>query len=361
MQALAAMTSPATILRALLIAIVCAFIIHAQNADAREPATAPDAGTCWTPPPPSTLEETFKLLQNPQRGNGWRATLAHGTAGTTALALSSGSHRAAFAGGVLVGWSETGQRPDFQVVTAVDASAVIAPFAFLGAGGDAAIAALFNCAFQSWNDVAERAITLLNGAGMQEIARRHRAGGRLLVALSGSPVRPDTMWDLGLIAASSDPKAIDYLRLVLQAAVNPLRALEPSQIGIPAGVKLKRNWAYARNGVGEAFLPPKAAGREASRYYLIHNGLEAEQDEDYILARRATASGELQLVPAHDVFEDASALRAQSLIAYATSDAVQPLSSYDAAYLKGLFAKAFRSARMGSAWRALAGGAAQRH
>jgi SAM-dependent methyltransferase len=351
------MTLPATILRTLLVAMMCTFITHGQVALAREPVFPPNAETCWTPPPPRTLEETFKVLQNPQRG--WRTSLTQETA-ATALALSGGSHRAAFAGGVLVGWSETGQRPDFHVVTAVDASAVIAPFAFLGARGDAAITALFNCPSQSWKDVADRAVTLLDATAMQEIARKHRAGGRLLVALSGSPVRPDTMWDFGLIAASGDPKAIEYLRLILQAAVNPQRALEPSQIGLPAGVKLKRNWAHARNGVGEAFLPPKAARRETLRYYLIHNGVEAEQDEDYLLARRATEPGELQLVPAHDVFEDANTVRAQSLIAYATSDAVQPTSSYDAVFLKGVFAKAFRSARMGSAWRAAAGPAAQR-
>jgi hypothetical protein len=54
----------------------------------------------------------------------------------TALVLSGGGARGAFAAGVLSGWSESGTRPKFDVVTAVSAGAVIAPFAFLGSSYD---------------------------------------------------------------------------------------------------------------------------------------------------------------------------------------------------------------------------------
>ena len=48
------------------------------------------------------------------------------------LALSGGADDGAFGAGVLVGWTETGQRPEFEMVTGISAGALIAPFAFLG-------------------------------------------------------------------------------------------------------------------------------------------------------------------------------------------------------------------------------------
>src|SRR6476660_4956865 len=52
------------------------------------------------------------------------------------LALSSGGDDGAFAAGVLVGWTRSGRRPRFEIVTGVSAGALIAPFAFLGPAYD---------------------------------------------------------------------------------------------------------------------------------------------------------------------------------------------------------------------------------
>lgn len=58
----------------------------------------------------------------------------------TVLALSGGGEDGAFGAGVLHGWSERGDRPDFDVVTGVSTGALMAPFAFLGSGEDAELA-----------------------------------------------------------------------------------------------------------------------------------------------------------------------------------------------------------------------------
>jgi len=52
------------------------------------------------------------------------------------LALSSGGDDGAFAAGVLVGWTRSGRRPRFEIVTGVSSGALIAPFAFLGPAYD---------------------------------------------------------------------------------------------------------------------------------------------------------------------------------------------------------------------------------
>src|SRR6202046_5654628 len=53
------------------------------------------------------------------------------------LALSGGGADGAYGAGVLNGWTAAGTRPRFAVVSGVSTGALIAPFAFLGAGYDA--------------------------------------------------------------------------------------------------------------------------------------------------------------------------------------------------------------------------------
>ena len=48
------------------------------------------------------------------------------------LAISSGGWNGAFAAGLLNGWTASGTRPEFTVVTGISTGALIAPFAFLG-------------------------------------------------------------------------------------------------------------------------------------------------------------------------------------------------------------------------------------
>jgi len=48
------------------------------------------------------------------------------------LTVSGGGSDGAFGAGLLVGWSDAGTRPEFELVTGVSTGALIAPFAFLG-------------------------------------------------------------------------------------------------------------------------------------------------------------------------------------------------------------------------------------
>ena len=55
------------------------------------------------------------------------------------LALSGGGANGAFGAGFLNGWTETGRRPVFKMVTGVSTGALMAPFAFLGPSHDGAL------------------------------------------------------------------------------------------------------------------------------------------------------------------------------------------------------------------------------
>lgn len=52
------------------------------------------------------------------------------------LALSGGGADGAFGAGILNGWTTTGRRPEFTVVSGASTGALMAPFAFLGPAYD---------------------------------------------------------------------------------------------------------------------------------------------------------------------------------------------------------------------------------
>jgi hypothetical protein len=59
------------------------------------------------------------------------------------LALSGGGEHGAFGAGLLNGWSESGKRPTFSIVTGISTGALMAPFAFLGSAYDQRLKTLY--------------------------------------------------------------------------------------------------------------------------------------------------------------------------------------------------------------------------
>ena len=59
------------------------------------------------------------------------------------LGISGGSDNGAFGAGLLVGWTDSGTRPEFKLVTGISTGALIAPFAFLGSAYDPQLRAVY--------------------------------------------------------------------------------------------------------------------------------------------------------------------------------------------------------------------------
>ena len=142
------------------------------------------------------------------------------------LVLSGGGENGAFAAGLLNGWSEAGTRPDFGVITGVSTGAMIAPFAFIGSAGDAAlrqnyteISAADVFEFGGTNEALtdtwplkrriDRAVT---PALLKAVAAEHAKGRRLLVATTAVDGERPVLWDMGAIAQTGGPKALALFR-----------------------------------------------------------------------------------------------------------------------------------------------------
>ena len=76
----------------------------------------------------SSINQMAKDIQTAQlsRNN------AHLNAPANYLSLSGGGDDGAYGAGLLIGWSERGDRPNFNLVTGISTGALIAPFAFMG-------------------------------------------------------------------------------------------------------------------------------------------------------------------------------------------------------------------------------------
>ncbi|VTU00554.1 patatin : Patatin OS=Burkholderia phymatum (strain DSM 17167 / STM815) GN=Bphy_6656 PE=4 SV=1: Patatin [Gemmataceae bacterium] len=150
------------------------------------------------------------------------------------LALSGGGSFGAFSAGVLYGWSETGTRPTFDVVTGISTGALIAPLAFLGPAYDCQlkqfyttvtnddiykkrrpIKALFADSFADNAPLRGQIEKTLTPEVMRAVAAEHLKGRRLYVGTTDLEGRRPVVWDLGAIAVRGTPAdrtlAVDVL------------------------------------------------------------------------------------------------------------------------------------------------------
>ncbi len=338
-------------MKTLLIALVVSVVLAQPAVAAGEAAHG-----CWRTPPPQTLQEVAATAANQERRRAGRAGFGAARA-TLALSNPSGPLKAAYGAGLLVGWGETGNRPEFSLVTAVGVSALVAPFAFLGAEGDRRIADLFACEATSLREMAERAIAYIDAQTLDGIARRHDAGARLLIGLPGSAARRETVWDIGALAASRHPQAQRYIADILLAAVDLTTFIDPAGVPANAGVLADRNATFREIGAGEPFLSDLRAGPPDPLTYLIHNGvLFPDEGESYMEARGkalgVVLSRRTPVVAAYDFFIAAGASGTEVSIASPRPHLnFQPASEFDMSYLRALFLDAYRQGRMGREWR----------
>jgi Patatin-like phospholipase len=166
------------------------------------------------------------------------------------LALSGGGADGAFGAGLLAGWSARGTRPQFTIVTGASAGALIAPFAFLGPAYDETLKSVFATGEMA-NLLQSEGLAGLFGTGLfkteplrdlvarhvdapmlEAIAREYRAGRRLYVVTTNLDAQRTAIWDMGKIAASEGPGALDLFRNVLTASASIPGVFSPMLIDV---------------------------------------------------------------------------------------------------------------------------------
>lgn len=155
------------------------------------------------------------------------------------LALSGGGANGAFGAGLMVGWSAAGTRPDFTIVTGISTGAIMAPFVFLGSAYDVQLKEMFTQYSTKDLIVKHNILTALTGSSaastaplrkmlakyldrsvMEAIAAEYQKGRRLFVATTNIDAKRPVIWNIGLIAVSGQPDALDLIHNAVLASAS---------------------------------------------------------------------------------------------------------------------------------------------
>jgi hypothetical protein len=320
---------------------------------------------------------------------------ATGTVRYALLALSGGGANGAFGAGFLNGWSDTGTRPVFKIVTGVSTGALMAPFAFIGTDYDQALREFYTTTRSRdifllgstfgvlWQLLAGEALAdtrplqamlerHVDQALLQRVAEAHRQGRRLYIGTANLDAPRFVVWNMGLIASSGRPDALELFRKVMLASASIPVAFPPvffevelrpggpryDEMHVDGGVgaRVFINGGVFRGSVIRERGGMGGAGRED--IFVIHNGQlipptePVQRSLSQIAARSIDASGRAamlgDLIRIHGY-----AQREGGSFRWVTIPRDVVLSSeevFDPAQMKSLYELGLRMAMASTAW-----------
>ena len=306
--------------------------------------------------------------------------------GFSYLALSGGGGDGAYGAGVLNGWSASGTRPEFSLVSGVSTGSLIAPFAFLGSSYDSYLTDIYTSGIASTLVQSPSVVNVLFGSGLfgdgrlrdlvgryvnadllAAIADEHAKGRRLLVVTTNLDSQRATIWNMGAIAASGAPNAVDLFRDVLTASASIPAVFPPQLIDVQADGRAFQELHVDGSVVTPVFTLPQAlllrdkrlqTGQRGRIYVIINGRLEPEFD--------VTQNNTLSIVGRS--FTTASRARSRQTLAatyafarengigfnltYIPEDGPKLTTpdGFDTTYMRNLYEAGFERAKTGRFW-----------
>ena len=218
------------------------------------------------------------------------------------LALSGGGADGAFGAGVLVGWTETGRRPKFDVVTGVSTGALQSTFAFLGSEYDDQLKTLYTCTCSS-DIFAHKGVVsgllseslmdtealgakleqVLTDDVLDKVAAQHRAGRRLYVGTTNLDAGVVTVWDMGKIASSEHAWRGHLYREILRASAAVPGFFQPVLIHPHEDGQDEKGQMHVDGGVKapillRSFMLQRPA-RSKNVYMLVNGGMRLTTEQ----------------------------------------------------------------------------------
>lgn len=217
------------------------------------------------------------------------------------LSISGGADDGAFSAGLIFGWGQRGDRPLFDAVTGISAGALVAPFAFLGRGSDAALATVFTThgpddiyratpiagllggpALADTAPLAALIERYVDRAMLRAIAVERARGRYLFIGTTHLAAERPVFWDIGRIAAYDTPQSAALVRNVLRASASVPGLFEPVQITVQVDGKPFTELHVDGGPTREVFLSPSGLTfdeidrltgmRPTRRLWVIRNG-----------------------------------------------------------------------------------------
>jgi len=299
------------------------------------------------------------------------------------LVISGGGANGAYSAGMLCGWSDAGDRPEFDMVTGVSTGALIAPAAFLGSGYDGIIKDIYTnisdadimkrdfiqfifegrpslLDTQPLRRVLKRTVTM---DVMRAVAKAHAEGRRLYIATTNLDARRMVIWDMGAIASAGTPEALELFRNVMLASAAIPVAFPPVMLTVEADGALYDEMHVDGSVAIQMFGALLIVGYEEvnskkTNVYAIRNGKLADVPAEVKLKMWDIAGASFATLMTWqgygDIYRFASLARSEKIDFYFAAIPYELDENhkgvFDLSYMRKLFYRGYKSATSGHPW-----------
>lgn len=303
------------------------------------------------------------------------------------LAISGGGDNGAFGAGLLVGWTQAGNRPEFKIVTGISTGSLIAPFAFLGPAHDETLrqvyttvsqqdifrergltAALFDDALADTTPLFGTISRHVNADLLAAVAGEYAKGRLLLIGTTDLDAQRPVIWNMGAIASSGHPQSLDLFRKILLASAAIPGAFPPVMIDVEVDGRRYQEMHVDGGAIAQVFLyPPSISSRESAgqrgiirerRAFIIRNGRldpewnAVERSTIGIVGRAITTM--IHVAGVNDVLRIWNTAQRDGVdynLAYIGADFTAPHDGeFDPKFMSALFNYGFDKAVRGNPW-----------
>lgn len=241
---------------------------------------------------------------------------AHALPPSHILALSGGGDNGAFGAGLLSGWTASGKRPEFSLVTGVSTGALIAPFAFLGPAYDAQLRALYTQTSPEdivaprrwWSVLTDDAVAdtaplrgqlrkYITREFLDAVAAEYAKGRELWISTTNLDSRQRVIWNMTRLATYQHPRAVQLFQDVMLASAAIPGAFPPVMIDVELNGKLHQEMHVDGGTTAQVFVYPTSVqlgalsqSQDGVRQRHLYVVMNARLDPDWAQTERRVIS-----------------------------------------------------------------------
>lgn len=335
-------------------------------------------GDLVTPAATAMIDRQYQQIALTSGGDGRRTSADF-------LAISGGGSDGAFSAGYLNGWTASGRRPKFEIVTGVSTGALAAPFAFLGSDYDSALRRFYTeisdkDVYTSNGPLGVLGESLLDPAPLRKIiedvltdefldrlAAEYELGRRLLIQTTDIERQIPYIWNVTRIASQRSADRRKLIADVLMASAAVPGAFPPVRINVTVDGQhieelhvdggLAAQVFFAPTGLDLARFETKYFGKPRDqRLVLIRNGklsteTKATEPQTLSLAARAVST-----LIKYQSLQDISKIRSAfarpgshfKVVSIPDTFTLVAASLFDKDYMKALYKEGYKMGSQGA-------------
>ena len=304
------------------------------------------------------------------------------------LSLSGGGDDGAYGAGLLIGWAERGDRPQFNLVTGISTGALIAPFAYMGKEYDPVlrdvytkygpqdifierglISGILSDGLSDTTPLFQLISKYIDQDFLKKVANEYTTKNRwLLIGTTNLDAGVPVIWNMGKIASIGTPEALELFRKVMLASASIPGAFSPVMFDFEVSGQSFHEMHVDGGAITQVFLYPSALSQKGKELnvklqkernaYIIRN---ARLDPEWRETQRGTLSiiqraisSLIQTQGIGDLYRIYHTTQVDGVsfnLAFIGSDFKFPhKTEFDTAYMQALFDYGYQQGLAGKEW-----------